>query len=284
MCPDVHHFYDPDTNSLTYVVAEPGGSGAVIIDQVLDYDARSGRTATRSADKLLGFVRERGLTIEWLLETHIHADHVTAASYLKAALGARTGIGQGVRAVQATWTAIYNLDGAAGPAAFDRLLADGDSLAVGGLAVQVIATPGHTPSCVSYLIGDALFVGDTLFMPDFGTARCDFPGGDAATLYRSIQRQYALSPETRIFVCHDYQPGGRALAFETTVAAQRAANKHVRDGVSEAEFVALRGERDRTLSTPALLLPAIQLNIRGGALPAAEANGNAYLKIPLNRI
>jgi len=284
MRPDVTPFYDPDTNSLTYVVAEPGGRHAAIIDPVLDYDGKSGRTATRNADKVIAFVRERGLTVDWLLETHVHADHITAAPYLKAQLGARSGIGRGVREVQRTWTAIYNLGDAPGDAAFDRLFADGERLRIGGMEACVLATPGHTPACVSYLIGDALFVGDTLFMPDYGTARCDFPGGDAGLLYRSIQRQLALPPQTRIFVCHDYQPGGRALAFETSVAEQRAGNKHVKDGVGEAEFVKMRTERDATLSTPALLLPAIQLNIRGGRLPAPEANGTAYLKIPLNRL
>jgi len=283
MRPDVSHFYDPDTNSLSYLVVEPGGRHAAIIDPVLDYDARAGRTATRNADKLLAAVKERGLKIDWLLETHVHADHVSAAPYLKAALGASTGIGQGVRAVQDTWAAIYNLPPVDGQC-FDRLFADGDTFQVGGLTARVIATPGHTPACVSYLIGDALFVGDTLFMPDYGTARCDFPGGDAGQLYRSIRRLLDLPAETCIFVCHDYQPGGRALAFETTVAAQRAENKHVKDGVGEAEFVAMRSERDRTLSVPALLLPAIQLNIRGGRLPEPEANGVAYLKIPLNKL
>jgi glyoxylase-like metal-dependent hydrolase (beta-lactamase superfamily II) len=284
MRPDVTAFYDADTNSLTYVVAEPGGTHAAIIDPVLDYDARSGRTATRNADKLIAFVRERGLTVDWLLETHVHADHITSAPYLKAQLGARTGIGQGVREVQRTWTAIYNLDGAIGAEAFDHLFADGESLRIGGMEARVLATPGHTPACVSYQIGDALFVGDTLFMPDYGTARCDFPGGDAGQLYRSIQRQFALPAETRVFVCHDYQPGGRALAYEASVAEQRASNKHVKDGVSETDFIKMRTERDATLSTPALLLPAIQLNIRGGQLPAPEANGTAYLKIPLNKV
>ena len=283
MRPDVSHFYDPDTNSLSYLVVEPGGRHAAIIDPVLDYDARAGRTATRNADKLLAAVKERGLKIDWLLETHVHADHVSAAPYLKAALGASTGIGQGVRAVQDTWAAIYNLPPVDGQC-FDRLFADGDTFQVGGLTARVIATPGHTPACVSYLIGDALFVGDTLFMPDYGTARCDFPGGDAGQLYRSIRRLLDLPAATRVFVCHDYQPGGRALAFETTVAAQRAENKHVKDGVGEAEFVAMRSERDGTLSVPALLLPAIQLNIRGGRLPEPEANGVAYLKIPLNKL
>jgi glyoxylase-like metal-dependent hydrolase (beta-lactamase superfamily II) len=284
MRPDVTPFYDKDTNSLTYVIAEPGGSHAAIIDPVLDYDWKSGRTATRNADKVIAFVRERGLTVDWLLETHVHADHITAAPYLKAQLGGRMGIGQGVRAVQQTWTAIYNLDGVPGAEVFDHLFADGESFRIGGMDARVLATPGHTPACVSYQVGDALFVGDTLFMPDYGTARCDFPGGDAGQLYRSIQRQFALPAETRIFVCHDYQPGGRALAFETSVAEQRASNKHVKDGIAEAEFVKMRTERDATLSTPALLLPAIQLNIRGGRLPAPEANGTAYLKIPLNKI
>jgi len=284
MRPDVTHFYDPDTSSLTYVVIEPSGTHAAIIDPVLDYDWKSGRTATKSADKLIAFVRERGLAIDWLLETHIHADHITSAPYLKGRLGGRTGIGEGVRAVQRTWTAIYNLDGTIDAEAFDHLFTDGESFRIGHMEARVIATPGHTPACVSYLIGDALFVGDTMFMPDYGTARCDFPGGDAGQLFRSIRRQLALPAETRVFVCHDYQPGGRPLAYETSVAEQRASNKHVRDGVSEADFVKMRTERDATLATPALLLPAVQVNIRGGQLPAPEANGTAYLKIPLNRI
>jgi len=284
--PDVTHFYDPDTNSLTYLVAEPEGGHAAIIDPVLDYDWKSGRTATRSADKVIASVTERGLTVDWLLETHVHADHISAAPYLKAKLGGRTGIGAGVLAVQRSWTVIYNLGDDAGIDAdcFDHLFADGEALEIGTLSGRVLATPGHTPSCVAYHIGDALFVGDTLFMPDYGTARCDFPGGDASTLYRSIRRMLDLAEDTRIFVCHDYQPGGRALAYQTSVAEQRAGNKHVKDGIDQAAFVAMRTERDRTLSTPALLLPAIQMNIRGGRPPAPEANGTAYLKIPLNRL
>jgi glyoxylase-like metal-dependent hydrolase (beta-lactamase superfamily II) len=283
MRPDVTAFYDKDTNSLTYVVAEPDGKHAAIIDPVLDYDQRSGRTATRGVDMVIAFARERNLRVDWLLETHVHADHLTAAPHLKQALGGRIGTGERVREVQSTWSRIYNLDGAPNNA-FDHLFADNEAFRIGTLEGRVIATPGHTPACISYLIGDALFVGDTLFMPDGGTARCDFPGGDACQLYRSIQRQFALPAETRIFVCHDYQPGGRALAFETTVAEQRSANRHVRDGVVEADFVKMRTERDATLSAPALLLPAIQVNIRGGQLPPAEENGTVYLKIPLNRI
>jgi glyoxylase-like metal-dependent hydrolase (beta-lactamase superfamily II) len=283
MRPDITAFYDKDTNSLTYIVAESGGKHAAIIDPVLDYEQRSGRTATRGADQVIACVRERGLTVDWILETHVHADHLTAAPHLKQALGGRIGIGEGVRAVQSTWTRIYNIDGVPNDA-FDHLFADGEPIRIGTLEGKVIATPGHTPACVSYLFGDALFVGDTLFMPDYGTARCDFPGGDACQLYRSIQRQFALPAETRIFVCHDYQPGGRALAFETTVGEQQVSNKHVGNGIAEADFVKMRTERDATLSTPALLLPAIQVNIRGGKLPQPEANGTVYLKIPLDRI
>jgi glyoxylase-like metal-dependent hydrolase (beta-lactamase superfamily II) len=263
-----------------------GARRGLIIDPVLDYDHRSGHTSTGFADALLDDVRRRGITIDWLLETHIHADHLSAQAYLKEKLGVPTAIGAAAPQVQASFKAIYNLGSEFTPdgSQFDRLLREGESLAVGGLEVEVMATPGHTPACISYRIGDCLFHGDTLFMPDYGTARCDFPGGDAATLYRSIRRILSLPPETRLFNCHDYGPNGRAFAWETTVAAQRRENIHIKDGIDEAAFVAMRRARDKALEAPVLILPALQVNIRGGRLPAPESNGTVYLKIPLNRI
>lgn len=286
MQPDIAAFFDKATCSVSYVVAEPGGRRAAIIDPVLDFDARSGRTSTEGADRIVAHVQDGNLTVDWILETHAHADHLTAAPYLQRRLGGRTGIGRLITEVQRAFKPIYNLgDGfATDGSQFDRLFDDGDEVPVGGLVGQVLATPGHTPACVSYRFGDAVFVGDTMFMPDYGSARCDFPGGDAATLYRSVRRLLSLPPETRLFMCHDYAPGGRDYAWETTVAEQRAKNLHVRDGVSEADFVKMRTERDRTLSMPALLLPAVQVNIRAGHFPPPEDNGVSYLKLPLNGI
>ena len=283
--PEVAGFFDERTSTVSYVVADPESRQAAVIDPVWDYEPRAGRTGPASMERILDFLAERGLTVEWLLDTHPHADHLTAVAALQARLGGKTGIGRGLIEVQRTWKAIYNLDEAlpADGSQYDRLFEDGERFAIGTLEVTVLATPGHTPACVSYQIGDAVFVGDTLFMPDYGTARADFPGGCAQQLYRSIQRLLALPPETRLFTCHDYQPGGREVAWESTVAAQRAENKHVRDGVSEEEFAGWRAERDRGLDLPELLLPALQVNIRGGRLPAAEANGTAYLKIPLDK-
>jgi len=282
--PRVDAFFHEPTCTVTYVVAHDGR--AAIIDSALDYDMASGRTATRAADAVADFVREKGYAVDWVLETHVHADHITAGPHLRAMLGGRTGIGAEVRTVQRTFQEIFNFKDGFAPdgAQFDRLFADGDRFAVGGLTGRVLHTPGHTPACVSYHIGDAAFVGDTLFMPDFGTARCDFPGGDAVRLYASIRRILDLPPETRIFVGHDYAPGDRGYEWETTVAEERADNKHVRDGIDEAAFVKTRAARDGALVPPALIIPALQVNIRAGALPPAEDNGVSYLKVPLNRL
>jgi glyoxylase-like metal-dependent hydrolase (beta-lactamase superfamily II) len=284
MAPLVEPFYDPATATVSYVVHGGAGSACAAIDPVLDFDQRSGRTATAQADRILAYIAAQRLALAWLLETHVHADHLTAAPYLKARAGGRIAIGAGVVAVQQTFGALFN----AGPAfradgsQFDHLFADGESFAIGDLAACALATPGHTPDGVSYLVGDAAFIGDTMFMPDGGTARCDFPGGDARLLYASLRRILDLPAATRLFVCHDYQPGGRAPSWQTSVAAQRAANIHVRDGVDEAAFVALRTERDRGLAPPVPLIPAVQVNMRAGALPPAEANGVSYLKVPVD--
>ena len=279
-------FFEPKTFSVSYVVADPATRRCAVIDPVLDYEARSGRTSTTFAQGIVDFVRQAGLTADWVLDTHIHADHLTALRFVHQALGGRTGIGDQVPTVQRTFAAIYNTgpEFAADGSQFDHLFADGEVFRVGSIEARALHTPGHTPACASYLIGDAVFVGDAIFMPDYGTARCDFPGGDAKRLYASIHRLLALPAETRIFVGHDYGPDGRAFAWETTVAAQRAHNKHVHDGISEAAFAALRQERDRQLSLPDLILPAIQVNMRAGALPPAEANGRVYLKIPLDTL
>lgn len=285
MAPEVAGFFDSDTSTISYVVRDPDGDACAIIDPVLDYNPRSGRVFGASADRIAAYVRDRGYQVAWILETHIHADHLTAGNYLRERLGAPLGAGKHVTGIQETWRRIYDLgdEVPADGSQFDRLFTEGDRIAVGDLEVEVWHTPGHTPACVSYLIGDAVFVGDTLFMPDYGTARCDFPGGDARILYRSIKRILALPPETRLFVCHDYQPDGRAVAYETTVARERAENPHVKDGVSEDAFVRLRETRDAELDAPDLLLPALQVNIRAGALPAAADNGTVYLKIPVNQ-
>ncbi len=286
MNPDVIGFFHTPTFSVSYLAFDPATRHGVLIDAVLDYDHKAGRSSTGFADGLIEAARMRGLTIEWVLETHLHADHLSAQGYLKDKLGARSGIGARAPEVQANFKTIYNLGSEFRPdgSQFDRLFADGEKTAVGGLTVEVMATPGHTPACISYCIGDAVFHGDTLFMPDYGTARCDFPGGDGATLYRSIRRILSLPPETRLFNCHDYGPNGRPIAWETTVAVQRRDNIHIKDGVSEADFVTLRKTRDATLEAPILILSALQVNIRGGRFPAPESNGTAYLKIPLNRL
>ena len=276
-------FHEP-SSTVSYIVACPETGRAAVVDPVLDYDIYSGRTETAFAERLVARVRERGLSVEWILETHVHADHLSAGAFLKQALGGRTAIGGHIVDVQAVFKDIYNLppefltDGSQ----FDRLFGDEERFRLGQVPARVLHTPGHTPACVTYVIGDAAFTGDTVFMPDFGTARCDFPGGDAAALYRSVRRILALPPETRIFVGHDYAPGGREVAWETTVEEERRANRHVRDGIDEQAFVAMRTERDKVLDVPALLLPSIQVNMRGGDLPEPESNGRAYLKIPLN--
>ena len=276
-------FHEP-SSTVSYIVACPESGQAAIVDPVLDYDIYSGRTETVFAERILERVRERGLSVEWILETHVHADHLSAGAFLKEAAGGRTAIGSHIVDVQAVFKDIYNLppEFLADGSQFDRLFEDEERFRVGRVEARVLHTPGHTPACVTYVIGDAAFTGDTVFMPDFGTARCDFPGGDAAALYRSVRRILSLPPETRIFVGHDYAPGGREVAWETTVAEERRANRHVRDGIDESSFVAMRTERDRTLDVPALLLPSIQVNMRGGDLPEPESNGRAYLKIPLN--
>lgn len=288
VAPVVQPFHHADTGTWSYVVRDPVSSAAAIIDAVLDFDAKSGRTSTTSAQALLDHVRVHDLQVQWLLETHAHADHLSAAHWLKAQHfpQATLAIGAGIRDVQKAFRPVFNLgehfpvDGSQ----FDHLFADGDTFAIGELVAHVIAVPGHTSDSNAYLIGDALFTGDSLFMPDGGTARCDFPGGDAATLYRSIQRLYALPDDTRVFVCHDYGPGGRQVRCETTIGEERCANIHARDGVDEAAFVAMREARDATLAMPALLLPAVQVNIRAGALPAPEDNGVRYLKLPIDRL
>lgn len=279
-------FFHADSWTWSYVVADPHSRQSVIIDPVLDFDAKSGRTATTSAQQLVDHVLAQSLDVRWLLETHAHADHLSAGHWLKSRFPqAKLAIGEGIRKVQKTFQPIFNLgehfpvDGSQ----FDHLFADGERFSLGGIEAEVIAVPGHTNDSVAYRIGDALFVGDSIFMPDGGTARCDFPGGDARTLYRSIHRLFALPDDTRVFVCHDYAPGGRAYACETTIAAQKAGNIHVRNDVSEDDFVAVRTARDATLAMPALLLPSVQINIRAGQLPEPENNGVRYLKLPLDQ-
>ena len=281
---EIRAFFDESTNTVTYLVADPLARQAAIIDPVLDYDHRSGEAQTDSADRVLDAARQAGWTVAWILETHAHADHLSAAPHIKRRTGAPVVIGEHIRQVQAIFRPVFNLCGASGgDGEFDRLLRDGETLPLGNLAIHVLHTPGHTPACVSYRVEDAVFVGDTLFMPDYGTARADFPGGSARTLYRSIRRLLALPPQTRLFMCHDYKaPGRDDYAWETTVAQERAGNVHIRDGIGEDDFVALRERRDATLAAPTLLLPSIQVNIQAGCLPAVESNGVRYLKIPLS--
>jgi len=284
--PDVRGFFDPATHTVTYLVSDPATGMAAIIDPVLDFDAASARTSTRSVDAVMAALREAGLTLAVVLETHAHADHLTAADYLRQAEGVSIGVGQHITKVQATFAPLFGaVDVTADGRAFDHLYADGDHFPLGSLTAEVLHTPGHTPACVSYRIGDAVFTGDTLFMPDYGTARTDFPGGDARTLYRSIRRLLALPDDTRIFVGHDYLPEGRAdHRFETTVAEQRDQNVHIGGGVSEDVFVEMRQARDATLGAPQLILPSLQINIRAGAMPPPEAGGQRYLKLPLDTI
>ncbi len=286
LMPNVHGIFDPATWTVTYVVHQGPNSAAAIIDSVLDYDPKSGRTRTHSAEKVIAYVREHSLKVEWILETHAHADHLTAAPYLKQALGGRIGIGRQITAVQNVFKDIFNLESEFRPdgSQFDALFQDGEQVSIGNLSATVLAVPGHTPACIAYQIGDAVFVGDTLFMPDVGTARCDFPGGDAKTLYASVRRLLSLPPQTRLFMCHDYPPNNRPIKFESTVAEQRASNIHVRDGINEAQFVEMRTKRDATLDMPVLILPAVQINIRAGQMPPREANGTSYVKIPLNAL
>ena len=287
MQPDVKAFFDPATYTFSYVVSDPEGDRCAIVDPVLDYDPKSGRTATGSADAIVDYVRRRGFTVEWILETHAHADHMSASVHLKETLGGKIAIGAHIVDVQAIFKGLFNIgdDFVADGRQFDHLFRDGDRFTVGGLSVSVMHTPGHTPACIAYVMDGCAFVGDTLFMPDYGTARCDFPGGDARTLYRSIRKLLALPPDTRLFMCHDYLPEGRTdYRHESTVAAERSGNVHVHDGVSEDDFVAMREARDETLDMPVLILPSIQVNIRAGHFPEPEANGVVYLKIPVNAV
>jgi glyoxylase-like metal-dependent hydrolase (beta-lactamase superfamily II) len=286
MSVDVSPFYDEATGTITYVVAEPLSRHCAVIDPVLDYDASSGRTATTGAGTVAQFIMEQGYTVDWILETHVHADHMTGACHLQGKLGGQRGIGAEIVAVQRTFAEIFNLDAgfSANGSQFDRLFEDDAELSMGELTLKVIHSPGHTPACVCYQVGDAVFTGDTVFMPDFGTARCDFPGGDARTLFHSIRRILALPPETRVFVGHDYGTKERSPAWETTIAAERASSIHVRDDVSEEAFVAMREARDVELGYPKLILPSIQVNIRGGKFPDPDSNGVSYLKIPLNAL
>ena len=286
MQPDVRAFFDQATWTMTYVVKDPNSTACAIVDSVLDFDAASGRTKTDSADKVIAMVQSEGLNVEWILETHVHADHLSAAPYLHNKLGGRIGIGAHITDVQEIFGNLFNAepefrrDGSQ----FDQLFKDGDTFRIGGMEAEALHTPGHTPACMAFHVGDALFVGDTLFMPDFGTARCDFPGGDARVLYQSIQKLLAFPPETRLFMCHDYMPGGRELKYESTVAEQKASNIHVHEGISEDEFVKMRAAKDQTLDMPKLILPSVQVNMRAGDLPPAEDNGVRYLKIPLDAV
>ena len=281
--PRVHAQFDEATHTVSYVVWDPATRRAAIIDPVLDYDHRTGRVSHRSADDLLGFVADQGLSVDWVLETHAHADHLSAAPYLKEKTGAPIGIGARITEVQRTFAPVFGLEDVSGDGReFDRLFRDGETIALGGLQVEVMHTPGHTPACVSYRIGEAVFVGDTLFMPDYGTARADFPGGDARTLYRSIHRLLALPDATRLYLCHDYKaPGRDHFAWETTVGEEKTRNIHVGGGVDEASFVAMREARDATLAAPVLLLPSLQVNIRAGRLPDPDRDGRRFLRIPL---
>jgi len=283
--PQVKAFFDEATFTVSYVVADPETRRAAIIDTVLDFDPASGRTSRQSADAVIAFVRQSGLEVEWLLETHVHADHLSAAPYVQQQLGGKLAIGSNIRTVQETFGKAFNVEPefARDGSQFDHLFKDGEQFRVGNLPATALHTPGHTPACMTYVIGDAAFVGDTLFMPDYGTARCDFPGGDARQLYRSIQKIFALPPQTRLFMCHDYKaPGRDDYRWETTVAEERAKNVHVHDGTTEDAFVQMRTERDAKLGMPRLILPSVQVNMRAGAMPPAEANGVRYLKLPVD--
>lgn len=286
MIATVQSFFDAATWTVSYVVYEKEGTACAIIDSVLDYDAKAGRTRTTSADKLVEFVQEKKLRVDWILETHAHADHLSAAHYLRRKLGGKIAIGSAITDVQNVFKGIFNLEPAFRPDGhqFDHLLRDGEIFSIGALTAEALSVPGHTPACMAFRVGDTVFVGDTLFMPDVGTARCDFPGGDAHSLYRSMRKLLSLPGETRLFMCHDYPPDGRPPLWETTVAKQRAGNIHVHDGVSEEDFVRMRTARDATLEMPVLILPSVQVNIRAGEMPPAEDNGVSYLKIPLNAL
>nr|WP_263601091.1 MBL fold metallo-hydrolase [Microbulbifer agarilyticus] len=285
--PHVKAFLDPDSETWSYVIYDREGGSAAVIDAVLDFDNASGRTSTEGASKIVEFVQGKNLTVEWILETHAHADHLSAAPYIREQLGGKIAIGDHIRQVQGIFREVFNLEREflADGSQFDHLFHDGDTFTIGDLKGQVIYVPGHTPADMAWLIGDALFVGDTLFLPDVGSARCDFPGGDAHALYQSVQKLLALPEETRMFMCHDYPPNGtRAHEYETTVGAQKRGNIHLHQGVSEADFVTMRTERDATLAMPRLILPSIQVNIRAGEMPPADDNGTVYLKVPINKL
>lgn len=284
--PIVTPFFDEPTNTFSYVVQDPDSHACAIVDSVLDFDYAAGQTDVRSANAIISFIRDNDLTVEWILETHVHADHLSAAPYLHQQLGGKTGIGAHIVDVQEIFGKAFNAgtDFARDGSQFDALFNEDDTFTIGKLQGRVVHTPGHTPACLTYVVGDAAFVGDTLFMPDYGTARCDFPGGDARTLYRSIQKVLALPEQTRLFLCHDYKsPGRETYQHETSVAEQRTANVHVHEGISEDEFVKMRSERDATLGMPKLIIPSVQVNMRAGEMPPAEDNGQVYLKVPINR-
>ncbi|MGP5309340.1 MBL fold metallo-hydrolase [Vreelandella alkaliphila] len=284
--PIVTHFFDEPTNTFSYVVQDPESNACAILDSVLDFDYAAGHTDVRSADEIIEFIRENRLEVTWILETHVHADHLSAAPYLHQTLGGKTGIGAHIVDVQEIFGKAFNAgtEFARDGSQFDALFNEGDTFTIGSLQARVLHTPGHTPACLTYVIGDAAFVGDTLFMPDYGTARCDFPGGDARTLYRSIQKVLALPTQTRLFLCHDYKaPGRDVYQHETNVAEQRDANVHVHEGITEDEFVKMRTERDATLGMPKLIIPSVQVNMRAGEMPPADDNGVVYLKVPINR-
>jgi glyoxylase-like metal-dependent hydrolase (beta-lactamase superfamily II) len=284
--PEVVPFFDPATNTISYIVHDPGSPACAVVDSVMDFDYAAGRISFEHADAIVAHIRERGWKLEWLIETHAHADHLSAAPYIQRLLGGKLGIGANIRTVQETFGKIFNegtefqRDGSQ----FDRLFEDGDTYSIGTLTAHVLETPGHTPACMTHVIGDAAFVGDTLFMPDGGSARADFPGGDAATLYRSMRRILSLPVEMRLFMCHDYGPNGRDIRWETTVGEERAHNIHVRDGITETEFVAMREARDKTLAMPQLIIPSLQVNIRGGKLPPKDEDGRTFLKVPVNTL
>ena len=286
LSPEVTGFFDEASSTISYVVKDPQSSSCAIVDAVLDFDYASGRTGYASADEIVAHVNAGSLQVEWILESHVHADHLSAAPYLKAQLGGKLGIGENIRIVQDVFGKVFNeghefqRDGSQ----FDRLFEDGDTYMIGSMAAFVMHTPGHTPACMTHVMGDAAFVGDTLFMPDVGTARADFPGGDAQDLYRSVKKILALPESMRLFMCHDYAPDSRSARWQTTVTEERASNIHVHDGITEAEFVALRNSRDKTLGKPRLIIPSLQVNMRAGHLPKAEANGTHYLKVPVNKL
>jgi glyoxylase-like metal-dependent hydrolase (beta-lactamase superfamily II) len=281
----VKAFFDPQTWTYTYVVYESKGSACIVIDSVLNYDPKSGRTKTESADEVIAFIQENRLQLEWILETHAHADHLTAAPYIQEKLGGKIAIGNHITTVQGVFKGVFNLDDVAVDGSqFDALIKEGEPIAFGNLSFKALYVPGHTPACMAYEIGDSIFVGDTLFMPDVGTARCDFPGGSASNLYRSIQSILKYPPSTKLYMCHDYPPNGRPPEYQSTVADQKKSNIHVHNGVTEEQFVAMRNKRDAGLEMPVLILPSIQVNIRAGHMPKPEGNGTAYLKIPLNAL